>query len=117
MDMPTRYPLDLMNEVEEVLKIHSSALNWPIGTGKEFIGVVDRTTQECLFFTKTAAGGAQKALISRFPLHSSEVKERLGLERFQELLQELELLDAAGNEFSREKFLTGEVTPSSLPLH
>lgn len=111
MDMPTRDPLDLMNEVEEVLKIHSSALNWPIGTGKEFIGIVDRVTQECLFFTKTASGGSQKAMISRFPLHSPEVKERLGFDRFQELNHELELLEAAGNEFSHEKFLSGSVTP------
>ena len=100
-----------MNEVEEVLKIHSTALNWPIGTGKEFIGVVDRLTHECLFFTKTAAGGAQKALTTRLPLNSEEVLERLGKERHQELLSELELLDAAGNAFSPEKFLSGEVTP------
>lgn len=111
MDMPTRDPLDLMNEVEEVLKIHSSAFNWPIGTGKEFIGVVDRKTLECLFFTKTAAGGAQKALITRVPLHSSEVKERLGPDRFESLLQELELLDAAGNPYDHDQFLAGEITP------
>lgn len=111
MDMPGHEPLHLMNEVEEVLQIHSVALNWPIGTGKEFVGVVDRATQECLFFTKTAAGGAQKALITRLPLHSAEAKERLGADRYQELILELELLDAAGNEFSREKFLAGEVTP------
>lgn len=52
MDMPGREPLDLMNEVEDVLKIHSSALNWPLGNGKEFTGVVDRLTGECLFFHK-----------------------------------------------------------------
>lgn len=111
MDMPARDPLDLMNEVEDVLQIHSSALNWPIGSGKEFAGVYDRTTQECLFFTKTAAGGAQKALITRLPLQSPEVKERLGQERYDQLLQELDLLDAAGNTYSQEKFLAGEVTP------
>lgn len=111
MDMPTRDPLDLMHEVEEVLKIHSSALNWPIGTGKDFVGVVDRLTQECLFFTKTAAGGSQKALISRFPLNHPEVIERLGSSRFNELLGELDLLNEAGNEFSYEKFLEGDVTP------
>ena len=61
MDMPGRDPLDLMNEVENVLQIHSTALNWPIGTGRDFTGVYDRTSNECLFFTKTAAGGAQKA--------------------------------------------------------
>jgi len=111
MDMPARDPLDLMNEVEEVLKIHSTALNWPIGSGKEFVGVVERQTQDCLFFTKTAAGGAQKALISRIPLRSAEAKEHLGEERYHLLLQELELLDAAGNKFSHESFLSGEVTP------
>ncbi len=111
MDMPGRDPLDLMNEVEDVLQIHSSALNWPIGTGKEFVGVVERPSNDCLFFTKTAAGGAQKAVISRFPLQSPEVRERLGAQRFEELLLELELLDAAGNTFSLEHFLAGDITP------
>src|SRR5438876_3519844 len=63
MDMPGRDPLDLMNEVENVLGIHSFAMNWPIGTGRDFQGVVDRQNEECLFFHKTALGGAQKAEI------------------------------------------------------
>src|SRR5436190_6732268 len=32
MDMPGRDPLDLMNEVENLLQIQSSPLNWPIGS-------------------------------------------------------------------------------------
>lgn len=111
MDMPGRDPLDLMNEVEEVLQIHSSAINWPIGSGKEFIGVVDRSTQECLFFTKTAAGGAQKALIERVPLKSEAAKNKLTPENYQQLLDELDLLENAGNSFSKEQFLAGQVTP------
>src|SRR6185295_14045362 len=39
MDLPGREPLDLLHEVEEVLGIHASALNWPIGSGREFAGV------------------------------------------------------------------------------
>ncbi|WP_068470867.1 peptide chain release factor 3 [Candidatus Protochlamydia phocaeensis] len=111
MDMPGRDPLDLMQEVENVLQIHSCALNWPIGTGKDFCGVVDMASEECLFFTKTSPGGSQKAAITRLPLHDPEVKNRLGEEPFQTLLQELELLGLAGNPFSQEKFLAGEVTP------
>src|SRR6202521_978205 len=61
MDMPGRDPLDLMNEVENVLQIQSYAMNWPIGMGKQFQGVFDRTTNEAVFFTKTSHGGAQKA--------------------------------------------------------
>lgn len=111
MDMPCRDPLDLMNEVEEVLQIQSSAINWPIGMGKEFCGVMERSTSECLFFTKTSAGGAQKALIERYPLQDPKVRELIGQERFQQLTEELELLETAGNPFSKERFLAGEVTP------
>lgn len=111
MDMPGHDPLDLMHEVENVLNIHSAAMNWPIGTGKEFCGVVDRQTQECLFFIKTSAGGAQKAEIERLPLNSIEAKNKLGEAKYQHLLQELELLEIAGNTFDHQKFLVGDVTP------
>ncbi len=111
MDMPGRDPLELMNEVENVLQIHSCAINWPIGTGKEFQGVVDRDRQEGIFFTKTSPGGAQKAEMARLPLHSEEMKYKIGPEAFEKLLQELELLNGAGNPFSQEKFLEGDLSP------
>lgn len=111
MDMPGQSPLDLMHEVENVLGIGASPLNWPIGCGKEFSGVVEIPSKECLLFTKTSAGGAQKALISRYEIGDEAVKNRLGSAAYQELLDEIELLEAAGNPFSPEKFLEGEVTP------
>ncbi|MES2199044.1 MAG: peptide chain release factor 3, partial [Chlamydiota bacterium] len=110
MDMPGREPLDLMNEVEEVLQIHSYAMNWPIGGGRAFQGVVDRQTKECVFFSKTSFVGAKRADISRMPIGSVEAKEKMGL-LYSPLMQELELLDLAGNVFSKEAFLKGEVTP------
>lgn len=111
MDMPGREPLELMTEVENVLQIHSCALNWPIGTGKEFQGVVDRQKGSCLFFAKTSIGGAQKAEITEFPLTSPEVRVKLGDEAWTHLQQELELLELAGNPFNLEDFLAGKVTP------
>lgn len=111
MDMPGREPLDLMHEVENVLEIHSSALNWPIGSGKEFIGVYDRVSNECLIFTKTSAGGAQKATISRYDINSPEVQEKIGTEEYIKLKQDLELLEMAGNPFNEKEFRSGQVTP------
>ncbi len=109
MDMPGREPLDLMNEVENVLGIRSTAMNWPIGSAKEFTGVVDRTDNTCLFFTKVSVGGSQKADIARIPLAAAE--NRLGKELHAQLLQELELLEAAGNPFDLNAFLAGDLTP------
>jgi len=111
MDMPGHEPLDLMNEVENVLGIHSCAFNWPLGMGKEFTGVVDRITKEYVMFSRTSTGGAQKADITRYPLNSPEVEKLIGKDNVTRLNEELELLDMAGNEFSVEKFLKGDVTP------
>ncbi|MDR3624572.1 MAG: peptide chain release factor 3 [Chlamydiales bacterium] len=111
MDMPGRDPLDLMEEVENVLQIHSYAMNWPIGTGKEFKGIVDRTNSECIFFTKTSHGGAQKAEIRKIPLDSLEARKEIGDLLYETVLQELELLELAGNKFFEKDFLAGDVTP------
>jgi peptide chain release factor 3 len=111
MDLPGRAPLDLLHEVEEVLGIHASPMNWPVGSGREFAGVVDRRTGDVLLFTKTAAAGAQRADMERVPLDDPRLAERIGPARLAHVREELELLAVAGNEFTREAFLAGDVTP------
>jgi peptide chain release factor 3 len=111
MDMPGRDPLDLMHEVEQVLQIHSSALNWPIGTGRSFSGVYDRSNRRCLMFKKTSVGGAQRAEIEPYTLEAQLVEERVGSGDYMKLKQELELLEIAGNPFEHQAFLKGNVTP------
>ena len=39
MDRDTRDPMEVMDEVEDVLKIKCAPITWPIGMGKEFKGV------------------------------------------------------------------------------
>lgn len=109
MDMPGLDPLDLMHEVENVLGIQSCALNWPIGTGREFAGVYDRLTHEYLLFSKVSIGGSQKAEILR--LNKEQIKEKIEKTTLDNLSQELELLDLAGNTFNHSSFLKGEMTP------
>jgi peptide chain release factor 3 len=109
MDMPGKEPLDLMQEVEEVLQIESSPLNWPIGTGKEFIGVYDLRAHESLIFVKTAARGSQKAIIERKSLQ--EAISLLNPIDAEKLKHDLELVGGAGNPFDLNKFLKGNQTP------
>ncbi len=110
-DLPGRDPLELMTEVEEVLGIQASAMNWPVGSGKEFRGVVDRRTGDLLAFRRTAAGGAQRAELERVPLSAARAGEILGPELAAKLRTDLEMLQIAGNEFTREDFLAGRITP------
>ncbi len=111
MDMPGREPLDLMDELENILQIQSSAYNWPIGTAKQFCGVYDRINKECLLFTKAGTGGAHQALVSRTDLNDQKLLELIGKDEADKLKQELELLDSAGNSFDKEAFLAGQITP------
>lgn len=111
MDLPGRPPLELMAEVEEILGIHASAVNWPAGSGADFSGVVNRAARELLVFTKMAAGGAAKAKVTHLPLDGSEADRLLPEEIRKSLHHDLELLEVAGNPFTLDTFLSGEVTP------
>jgi peptide chain release factor 3 len=112
LDMPGRDPLDLITEVENALGIHACAFNWPIGSGKEFAGVVDLRNREFQLFEKASAGGASESLLERFPFDDPRVDERLGAEVAERIRGEVELLEIAGNEYSDQAFLAGQVTPT-----
>ena len=111
MDLPGRPPLDLMAEVEEILGIHASPINWPIGSGREFLGVVERETRQVLLYTKTAKAGAAKPELTELSLNDPSLKSRVPAYVWEELEHDLELLDIAGNPFSKDEFQNGKVTP------
>jgi peptide chain release factor 3 len=109
MDMPGRDPLDLMDELENLLQIKSFAYNWPIGSGKDFSGVYDRVKEKCLLFTKVGAGGAQPAHIEEYSLEN--VTKRVSPSELEKIRQELHLLDTAGNPFHQKDFREGNTIP------
>ena len=111
MDLPGREPLELMEEVEQVLGIHSSAINWPVGSGREFVGVVERASKQLLLFSKTSVGGAAKAAIEKISLDDPGVKSHVSEELWEKLQHDLELVEVAGNPYDKGEFLKGKVTP------
>ena len=111
MDLPGRPPLDLMAEVEDVLRIHANPIHWPVGSGQQFVGVVDRASRRISLFKKMAAQGSAKAGRREISLDSPEARALIEEDVLQEVNHDLELLDVAGNPYSQEAFLRGEVTP------
>ncbi len=111
MDMPGRDPLDLMDELENLLQIQSFAYNWPIGAGKQFCGVYDRLKARSLLFTKIGTGGAERAGLEYTQLDDPRFSEKLNPDELRKLAEELALLETAGNRFSEKDFLEGHTTP------
>ena len=104
LDREGKPPLDLLDEIEQVLGIPTSPLTWPVGMGKEFQGVYERETKTFLRFERGDRQG--KAEMTRGTLDDVE-----GGHAREQLLNEIALLDDAGNKFSMERFLKGELTP------
>ena len=108
MDRDSRDPLELCEEVERELGIDTCAVNWPIGSGKEFRGVYDRQKDRVLFFT--AAGHDKKALQEELSLDDPALPELLGESKTNALREEIELL-GAGREFDLEAVRAGALSP------
>ncbi len=111
MDLPSRDPIDLMHEVEQVLGIQAAPMNWPVGYARAFVGVADLTSRSILLFAKSAAGGAEKAASRSVPFDELGSEPGIDPEIVAKLKDELSLLEVAGNQFEREAFLAGKVTP------
>ena len=101
LDRDGREPLDLLEELEEVLGIASYPMNWPIGMGKAFEGLYDLYNERLELykgderFAKIEDGDT---LFANNPF-------------YEQAKEDIELLTEAGNEFSEEAILAGELTP------
>ncbi len=109
LDREGREPIDLLDEVEEILNIQCAPLTWPIGMGKNFKGVYDLYHDSVTIMSATHGG---KKL-------DGEVIEGLDNPRLDELFgdliadfrEEVELVRGASHEFDKAAYLKGEQTP------
>ena len=111
MDLPSRDPLDLISEVEDALGIQASPINWPIGNGNSFVGVVDRSSKTIISYERHSNSGTQLIHGKRCQLNEAINSKLLSSDELNNIQEELSLLDEAGNKFSQETFLAGEITP------
>ncbi|RYG46390.1 peptide chain release factor 3 [bacterium] len=108
LDHDGKGPLALLTEVEETLGIRSTPINWPIGQGPDFRGVVDLKTRNVHLFTRVAHGAGKAPEIV---VHLNDAAQYLGEEAMIALQDELDLVEVAGNPFDEAQVLAGELTP------
>lgn len=108
LDRDGREPLDLLEELEEVLNIESYPMNWPIGMGKGLAGLYDNYHQRVELYRPENEAARLVPLVNgtlpeAHPLQTDRV--------YQQVLEEIELLSEAGDAFDEEKIARGEQTP------
>ena len=109
LDREGRDPLDLLDEVEDVLNIQCAPMTWPIGMGKNFKGVYDLYSDNIHLFSATHGGKIQQGEVIE-GLDNPRLDELFGslMEDFRE---EVDLVRGASHEFDLDAFLAGKLTP------
>ena len=98
-------PLQLLDDIGTALGIQCAAVNWPVGQGKEFCGVAERDTGEVLLFGPGRGTGVVE--FERVSQGSDHIPERVRAQ----LIEDMELLDGAGERYDHQRFLDGKQTP------
>jgi peptide chain release factor 3 len=109
MDREVREPLELIDEIERVLGMSAVPFSWPIGMGKTFHGVYDLAEDRVRVF-RPGVDRMQEGDEIIHGLDNPVLRERFGTE-LERARHDIELVQAATPEFSREAFLAGEQTP------
>lgn len=110
LDRPAKNPLELLDELENVLGIGACAMNWPLGDGPWFRGVYDRRTRQVHLFDRTA-GGAYRAPVHVSDLYDDTLTKTVDDEALRRAREELEMLEGAGHTFDSALVERGELTP------
>src|SRR5579872_6939855 len=110
MDRPSRDPLELLDELENVLGLGAFPMNWPLGNGPSFKGVYDRGSREVYLFERSAHG-AKRAKEQVASVDDPLIRSLLDEQSYREFRDGLDLLEGAGAAFDPKAMLHGAVTP------
>jgi peptide chain release factor 3 len=106
-DRPGRSPLELLDEIDQLIGVIPTPVTWPVGIPGDFRGVIDRRTDRFIRFTRTAGGVTQAVEEVVDPARAAAEEG----EAWTVAQEELALLDAVGADFDADSFLDGATTP------
>lgn len=110
MDRAAMNPFKLLEHIEQELGIDTYAMNWPIGSGKEFKGVYERDHKRIIAF-HGGDHGMKEAQKLEGTLEDDTFRPILGDHFFEQLKEDSELLDIASTEFDEDRVAHGKLTP------
>jgi len=109
MDRDIRDPIDLLDEIESVLKIRCAPITWPIGMSKFFKGVYNLLTDETHLYAQGMGHTIQEKRVIK-GLDNPDLDAAVG-DLAKELREQLALVKGASNEFDHRQFLDGKLSP------
>jgi peptide chain release factor 3 len=109
LDREGRDPIELLDEIEEVLKIQCAPVTWPIGMGKRLKGIYHLLEDSVHLYEAGKNQDRQKVNVIK-GLDNPQLNELLG-DQVDELRDEIELVKGASHDFDVDAYLAGNLSP------
>jgi peptide chain release factor 3 len=109
LDRDGRPPIELLDEIERVLKIQCTPVTWPIGMGRELLGVYHMLEDRIYVYVPVEKGrvGTHETIDG---LASGEARALLG-DRYADFLEEVDLVRGASPAFDVQRYREARQTP------
>jgi peptide chain release factor 3 len=109
MDRECRNPIELMDEIENILKIKCAPITWPIGMGKAFKGIY-HLTDDAVYLYESGKNYAIGDIDRIQGLDNPMLDEAIG-DMADDLRDEIDLVKGASHEYDKDAFLRAELSP------
>ncbi|MCM8872881.1 MAG: peptide chain release factor 3 [Paludibacteraceae bacterium] len=107
-DRNGKNPFDLLDELEEELKIKVRPLTWPINQGDKFKGVYNIYKENLALYRPSKQVVTESVEVD---INSSDLDEHIGDQDAAQLREDLELINGVYDTFDKEAYLRGELAP------
>ena len=111
MDREARNPFDLLEDLENEFGMDTFPVNWPIGCGKDFKGVYDRQNRQIVAFQDPFSGKERIKPVQVEIEETEKLDSVIGPWLRKTLVDDIELLDGASQEYNAEKVRHGKLSP------
>ena len=110
LDREGKDPYELLDEIEQKLKLNVRPLSWPVGMGKNFQGVYNLFEQNLVLIDAHSKQVAEQG-IGFEDLSVPELESYIGDTAAETLREEVELINGVYEEFDQEAYLAGQLSP------
>lgn len=109
IDREGKDPFDLLDEIEEQLKINVSPLSWPVGMGQKLKSVYNLFDKKLYYFSANDKTIAEEPVVFN-NLNDSDLDKKIG-DYAKNLRDDIELINGVYPEFVVDKYLKAETAP------
>jgi len=109
LDREARDPIELLDEIENILTIQCTPITWPIGMGKRFKGIY-HLLEDAIYLYEPGKNAERSDVRAIQGIDNPELDEAVG-ELADELREEMELVKGAVTPYDPEHYLQAKQTP------